>query len=151
MAKRVGRGEQRGEGTVFTRMTIPGDRPTGNQFRLRGKPSWFDANSPVYTKSNPVCSVVGKGERCPVQLFFDDGHAKLRFCEDIGKKGRVIDIGDNFVGANAKAQELCKCWTASAQDPRKRSFKGCGLDDAPLGGLSARGGRRRSRSKRSGR
>lgn len=148
MARRIGRGEQRGGGIVFTEMTIPGTRPTGNEFRLREKPPWFNANSPVYSKSNPICGVVGKGERCPVQLFFEDGHANLRFCEDMGKKGRVLDIGKDFVKANAKAQDMCRCWTSSDSDPRKRSFKGCGLDNAPLVGVSSRTRARRSRKSR---
>jgi len=143
MAKRGGKGDQRGKQTVYSEITVPG-RPTGNQFRLRAKPAWFDSNSPVVTKSNPICSVVGKGERCPVQQFFSDGTAKLRFCEDIGKKGRVIDIGDDFEKANATAQKLCKCWKESSPDVRKRTFKGCpDLKDAPLGGLRSRARRRK--------
>lgn len=143
MAKRSS-GERRGAQTVYSEIVVPDSRPTGNAFRLRGRPSWFDSNSPTYTKQAPICSVVGKGERCPVQQFFSDGHAKLRFCEDVGKKGRVIDVGDDFEAANAKAQKLCKCWKESSPDPRKRSFAGCpDLADAPLGGV-----RTKTRSKK---
>ena len=116
-------------------------RPTGNAFRLRERPSWFDTDSPVYTKQNPMCSVVGKGkgQRCPVQFFFRNGEAALRFCDTPGAPGRVVSVGDDFVKANKKATELCKCWHESSPDPSKRSFKGCkGMKSAPLGGLRRR-------------
>jgi hypothetical protein len=141
---------------VYGTFEIPRSKPTGNAFRLEGRPamrpgerSYFDANSPVYTSAAPICSVIGKGggERCPVQQFFVDGQAKLRFCSTRGEKGRVIPIGNDFVKANATAQRLCKCWKASSPDPEKRSFDGCrGLTNAPLGGLE--GTRRKAKRRK---
>jgi hypothetical protein len=141
MAKRT-----KTETRVFSTLVVPDRQPTGNAFRLRSRPSWFTSNSPVYTKSNPVCSVIGKGggERCPVQQFFTNGEVKLRFCENIGEKAPTIDMGADFEKANATAQRLCKCWKASSADPRKRTFKDC----ADLPSSESLGGFRRPKKRR---
>ncbi len=97
---------------------------------IRRAPAKFNIR-PTYpgfnytTKSEPCPS---KRKTCPVQVFFDKGQPKLRFCRQAGSKEPGYTIP---VATAQEAQKLsaaaCACWA------KTKSFKGCKVASLPLG------------------
>lgn len=68
----------------------------------------------VYTDPRPECqdsSLPCNTDRvsCPVQLFFREGKAHLRFCGEKGKGAHVLQV-DSHAEAQRLASEACQAW-----------------------------------------
>jgi hypothetical protein len=79
--------------------------------------------------ATPPCSTARK--TCPVQLVFDRGQPKLRFCSKQGEPGRLVSVA-SAEEARRVSIEACACWRKN-----RKSFKRCAVTSGPLGRLFA--------------
>lgn len=74
---------------------------------------------------SPPCGTARK--TCPVQLVFDHGQPKLRFCRAKGEPGRLVAVS-SAEEAQRVASKACACWR------KTKSFDRCpSVRNGPLG------------------
>jgi hypothetical protein len=84
--------------------------------------------------TKPCAGILDK-QRCPVQLYFDKGTPKLRFCVANNKRGRVVSFKSRAQAA-AEARRICACWKKN--NGARGWDKKCSIGAAPLGSTRKR-------------
>lgn len=90
-------------------------------------------------KNSQACAQAAKRKSCPVQLVFDSGQPKLRFCGKEPGPGPLLDIVDPVI-AQAEANRACDHWRQHG------SFEGFFASGTPLGGPKSKRRRKRKLS-----
>lgn len=92
-----------------------------------GRSVKVDKKGRTKVQQTPPCAT--SRETCPVQLIFDEGTPKLRFCKKAGNKkpGYTVRVS-NAEEAQKIAESACACWKRN-----KKNFTKCFPSDTALG------------------
>jgi hypothetical protein len=102
-------------------------RPAGARVHTPPGFSYSTQAKPCASAGRPKEAGKKTRKTCPVQLIFDRGQPKLRFCLAQGRPGKVIAVS-SAEEAQRVAGEACRCWARN-----RKQFGQCLPADAPLG------------------
>lgn len=110
-----------GNGCVIT-------RPAGGRIAVQFPGFSYSSGSMRPRTSKSFSAPCGTARKtCPVQLVFDRGQPKLRFCRTKNEPGHLVAVS-SAEEAQRIASEACDCWRKN-----RKSFKHCAVSSGPLG------------------